>query len=231
LPQSRKLVNFCGIQTVIRWLNSILFSALLCFGATLGFAGAAIEGTVAIPPAKPVTVNARYQSKISGVIGQPSAPLAVVYLEGNFRGRGTTNISAKVIQQQFQFLPAVLPIQVGTTVEFPNLDDSYHNVFSYSKAKRFDLGRYRKDEKPAAITFDQAGTVKLFCEIHEHMRGTILVLNTPHFTRTDTNGDYRLERLPAGRFVLKAWLDDKTELKHDVELSERTLLRVDFPKP
>ena len=75
-----------------------------------------------------------------------------------------------MLQQHFQFLPAVLPVQTGTLVEFPNLDDSYHNVFSYSKAKRFDLGRYRKDEKPPAIVFDKPGAVKLYCEIHEHMR-------------------------------------------------------------
>ena len=114
-------------------------------------------------------------------------------------------------------------------VEFPNHDDLYHNVFSYSKTKRFDLGRYRKDEKPAAQLFDKPGVVKLNCEIHEHMRGIILVLDTPYFTKTDTNGHYRLESLPAGRFTLKAWLNEKITLQREVELDTGKILVVDFP--
>jgi hypothetical protein len=137
-------------------------------------------------------------------------------------------VTAAVVQEHFQFSPAVLPILVGTAVEFPNLDDSYHNVFSYSKAKRFDLGRYRKDEKPAAITFDKAGVIKLYCEIHPHMRATVLVLDTPHFTRTDTNGNFRLEHLPAGQFTLKVWLNEKTERERAVTLTDGAALRVDF---
>jgi hypothetical protein len=119
-------------------------------------------------------------------------------------------------------------VQTGTAVEFPNLDDSYHNVFSYSKTKRFDLGRYRKDEKPAAVVFDKAGVVKLYCEIHEHMRATILVLDTPHFTKSDTNRNFRLEHLPAGKFTVKAWLDEKTQLERAVELSDGATLQIDF---
>ena len=131
-------------------------------------------------------------------------------------------------QQNLKFLPAVLPVRKGTLVEFPNHDDFYHNVFSYSKPKRFDLGRYQKDEKPAAQLFDKAGVVRLNCEIHSQMRGTILVLDTPHFTRTDTNGNFRLENLPVGKFVLKAWLDEGHILERPVELRDGARLRVDF---
>ena len=133
-------------------------------------------------------------------------------------------------QRHFQFAPGILPIRTGTVVEFPNLDDGYHNVFSYSKPKRFDLGRYRKDEKPPSLVFDKPGVVKLFCEIHEHMRGTILVLDTPFFTKTDTAGGYRLEHLPGGKYTLKAWLDEKTVWEQPVELSDSDRLRVDFPR-
>ncbi len=121
-------------------------------------------------------------------------------------------------QHHAQFAPGVLPIQVGTTVEFPNLDDFYHNVFSYSKPKHFDLGRYRKDEQPATQLFDKPGVVTLHCEIHEFMRGTILVLDTPHFVRTDAAGRYRLSGLPAGHYLLKAWLNEKTTLEQPVDL-------------
>jgi hypothetical protein len=123
----------------------------------------------------------------------------------------------------------LVAVQRGAVVRFPNLDDEYHSVFSYSKTKSFDLGRYRKDEAPASITFDKPGVVKLYCEIHDHMRGTILVLDTPYFTKTDANGHYRLEALPAGRYVLKAWVDDETVHATPVELGDGAPLRVDFP--
>lgn len=191
---------------------------------------ATIEGTVKIgdrPPA-PATPP-RYQIKNDKAPVAPEAPAAVVYLDGTFSSAPATNAAVKLEQENFQFHPGLLPIRRGTTVEFPNKDDDYHNVFSYSKTKRFDLGRYRKDEKPASVVFDKAGVVKVYCEIHEHMRSTIVVLDTPYFTKTGTNGTYRLEHLPAGKFVLKAWLDEKTTLEQPVELKEGQNLRVDLP--
>jgi hypothetical protein len=110
-------------------------------------------------------------------------------------------------QKNIAFAPDLLPVLVGTAVDFPNLDDTYHNVFSYSKAKRFDLGRYRKDERPTTVVFDKPGVVTIHCEIHERMRGTILVLETPYFVKTDTTGRYRA-RLPSGRQTLGLRSDD-----------------------
>ena len=124
-----------------------------------------------------------------------------------------------------------MPIQVGTKVEFPNQEkDTYHNIFSYSPAKRFDLGRYRPDEKPVpSVVFDVAGLVTLRCDIHEHMRGLILVLATPHFVVTDESGHFRLSGLPAGHYTLKAWIDSRTTREHAVDLSSGSTLHVDFP--
>src|ERR1043166_2978751 len=186
----------------------VICCVLLWAHAAVALAEATIEGTVSLPKPKGEAIApSRYENKSPGKVAPPPALVAVVYLEGSFSSAtsATATVSAKVVQEHFQFSPAVLPVRVGTVVEFPNLDDSYHNVFSYSKPKRFDLGRYRKDEKPAAVVFDQAGVVRLYCEIHEHMRATILVLDTPYFTKTDTNGGFRLEHLPAGKFTVKAW--------------------------
>jgi hypothetical protein len=128
------------------------------------------------------------------------------------------------------FIPSLLPVRVGTKVEFPNLDDTYHNIFSYSPAKRFDLGRYRPDERPIPTqVFDKPGLVILRCDIHEHMRGLILVLNTPYFVMTDTNGHFRLDGLPAGRYTLKAWIDSRTTQEKSVELKNGETFHVDFP--
>jgi hypothetical protein len=115
-------------------------------------------------------------------------------------------------------------------VECPNLDDTYHDVFSYSAPKRFDLGRYRADEKPVpAQVFDVTGLVTLRCDIHEHMRGLILVLATPYFVVTDPAGRFRLGGLPPGRYVLKAWVDSQTTLARPVDLKADTVLQLDFP--
>src|SRR5207248_4334888 len=106
------------------------------------------------------------------------------------------------------FLPPLLPVQVGTAVEFPNLDDTYHNIFSYSPTKRFDLGRYRPEERPIpSVLFDVPGLVTLRCDIHEHMRGLILVLNTPYFVITDEGGRFRLSELSSVRYTLKARIE------------------------
>jgi plastocyanin len=154
----------------------------------------------------------------------------VVYLEGSFPK--PVNLPTKQItQKDLTFTPALLPVQAGTKVEFPNLEkDTYHNIFSYSPAKRFDLGRYRPDERPIPFqTFDVAGLVTLRCDIHEHMRGLILVLATPHFTVTDNNGHYRLSGLPPGHYTLKAWVDSRTTRQHPIDLTSGSTLHVDFP--
>lgn len=210
----------------------ILFPAICLILQAGAFGGATIEGTVALPPAttSPSAAAAKYQINTSGTVAKPEPPEAVVYLEGNFGAPAPKQGTVEVAQKNFQFAPGILVIQKGTKVEFPNKDDDYHSVFSYSKPKRFDLGRYRKDEKPAAQLFDKTGVVKLYCEIHEHMRGTILVVDTPHFAKTDPKGVYKLENLPAGKYTLKCFLDEKTTLEKPVELKDGETLKVDFAK-
>jgi len=205
--------------------------ALFC-GVTAGFANdAVIEGTVKLikPSAAPPPAQ-RYQSGSVQPAPPPPSPMAVVYLEGTFPASATNPPTVQLGQRKLQFETALLPVQKGTLVEFPNHDEVYHNVFSYSKTKRFDLGRYLKDEKPAAQRFDQPGVVNLYCEIHEHMRGSIVVLDTPYFVKTDTNGVFRLENLPVGKFTLKAWLNEKMPpYALPVELTPGAKLRVDLP--
>lgn len=211
----------------------VLGAVLLLLGQPDGAAqtGSTVEGTVSLPPPPPAArLNPRYSAQ-AGALLPPEPPTAVVYLEGappTAAGPQGTN-TVRMLQQGMQFSPGLVPVRTGTRVEFPNLDGFYHNVFSYSKARRFDLGRYLKDEKAPAVTFEQAGIVKLYCEIHEHMRGTIVVLDTPHFAKTDTNGVYRITGLPAGQFKLKAWIDEKLVREQSVELKPGETTRVNFP--
>ena len=212
--------------------NNLRLSLLAIFTLlpAVSFAQAVIEGRVELPKTRTAPVmTKRYEIVTKGGVVATNPPLAVVYLEGAF-SKPAAPATKQLPQKDFAFVPALLPLLVGTRVEFPNLDDTYHNIFSYSPAKRFDLGRYRPDEKPVpAQIFDVPGLVTLRCDIHEHMRGLILVLDTPHFAVTDAEGRFKLTGLPPGQYMLKAWVSSKTTLERPVELKNGATLRVDFP--
>ena len=193
-------------------------------------ASAVVEGRVELPKSHTAPVQAkRYEIVTKGGVLSTQPPLAVVYLDGAFPQLASLP-TKQIAQKDLTFVPALLPVRVGTKVEFPSFDDTYHNIFSYSPAKRFDLGRYRPDERPIPVqVFDKPGLVTLRCDIHEHMRGLILVLNTSHFVMTDTDGHFRLSGLPAGHYTLKAWIDSRTTREKPVELKNGQTLHVDFP--
>jgi plastocyanin len=191
-------------------------------------AQATAEGTVQLPkPSPDIGISQRYQADLP--IAPTNPPAAVVYLDTNHPAQSVTHATAQMAQKGMTFAPDLVAVLVGGTVEFPNLDDTYHNVFSYSKAKRFDLGRYRKDEKAASVLFDKPGAVTVHCDIHERMRGTVLVLETPYFVKTDAQGRYRLEHLPPGAYTLKAWVTERETRARPVDLKPGSVLHVDFP--
>src|SRR5256886_11310794 len=125
------------------WLNAvfpILPVALL--------ASATLEGRVELPKSHTAPVQAkRYEIVTKGGVLSTQPPLAVVYLDGAFPQPASLP-TKQVAQKDLTFVPALLPVPVGTKLEFPSYDDTYHNIFSYSPAKRFDLGRYRPEERP-----------------------------------------------------------------------------------
>jgi hypothetical protein len=107
-------------------------------------------------------------------------------------------------QRNETFVPHVLAIVAGTTVDFPNSDRIYHNVFSLSRAKSFDLGRYATG-KSKSVRFDRPGIVRVFCEIHSHMSAFILVFAHRYFAVTDDEGRFRIDNVPPGAYTLVAW--------------------------
>jgi plastocyanin len=213
------------------WYRSwLVLVALVGLMPEPSFAQATIEGRVELPKtsAAPVMIK-RYEIVTNGGIIATKPPLAVVYLEGSFPKRNST-AEKQIVQRDLNFVPAILPVQTGTKVAFPNLDDTYHNIFSFSPAKRFDLGRYRGDERPIpSVVFDVPGLVTVRCDIHEHMRALILVLDTPHFALSDAEGRFRLSGLPSGRYKLKAWLSSRVTLERPVELTGGSTLSVNIP--
>ncbi len=204
--------------------------AILILTAVLAHADSVIEGHVTLPAAKSTPVMAkRYEIVTKGGVLSTNPPVAVVYLEGNFP-KSAALPKHQIIQKDYVFQPSLLAVQTGTTVEFPNQDDTYHNVFSFSPAKRFDLGRHRPEDKPVpSQLFDKAGLITLRCDIHEHMRGIILVLDTPHYVISGTDGNFKLSGLPPGDYKLKTWIDSRTTLEKPVTLTGGAALKVNFP--
>jgi len=158
----------------------------------------------------------------------PEAWTAIVYLEdleGSLSASGRARPAA-IDQQRETFIPHLLPVRVGTRVEFPNSDSTFHNVFSLSKPKRFDLGRYPRGER-RSVVFDREGLVRVFCEIHSHMSALVLVLPHPYFATTDGSGRYQIADVPPGRYRLVAWNDRLRSRAREIEVGERDL-EVDF---
>jgi plastocyanin len=126
---------------------------------------------------------------------------------------------ATMDQRNEAFIPHVLAITVGTTVDFPNSDNTYHNVFSISKTKSFDLGHYAAG-RSKAIRFDRPGIVRVFCEIHSHMSAFILVFNHRYFAVTALDGRYQIGRVPAGRYTLNAWNEGAVRESRQITVPE-----------
>ena len=136
----------------------------------------------------------------------PDPRRAVVYLE---RGPAAAlesrePVRAQMDQRNETFLPHVLTIDQGTVVDFPNNDTTYHTVFSISKTRKFDLGRYARG-KSRSVRFDQPGVVRIFCDIHSHMSAFVLVFNHPYYAKAEADGRYRLDNVPPGTYTVSAW--------------------------
>lgn len=107
-------------------------------------------------------------------------------------------------QRELKFVPYVLPVAVGTTVDFPNNDKSWHNAYSKSEAKQFDLGLYSPG-KTRSVTFDKAGLARILCNVHPNMEAFVVVKEHPYFTAPDSRGNYRLDGVPLGKYRLQVW--------------------------
>jgi plastocyanin len=157
----------------------------------------------------------------------------VVYIDGPMTNHvvapGTTR---KVLtQKDAMFHPHILPICVGTTVEWPNEDGIFHNVFSVSEPKSFDLGLYKSEGKNAEVKrvpFDKTGRVDVFCSIHSDMHCVVLVLENTFFASTDSKGRYTLNDVPPGTYKLRAWHERLPPQTKVVTVTGTGELKVDF---
>jgi plastocyanin len=159
----------------------------------------------------------------------PDLLRSVVYLESAPRGAFETSEGGHAVMDQKNetFVPHILAITIGTTVDFPNSDRFYHNVFSLSKTKKFDLGRYPAGHSQA-VRFDRPGIVRVFCDIHSHMNAFILVFSHPFFALTDAEGRYRINDVPPGSYNLVAWNEGIASEPHPVTVPDGGIAELDF---
>ncbi len=140
----------------------------------------------------------------------------------------------KLEQKDKAFVPKLLVVPVGSTVEFPNSDAIFHNVFSVSKTNPFDLGLYKKP-KSSTHTFDKPGLVEVFCNIHQDMVAYIYVMNTPYYAITTTEGAFEIPNVAPGEYIMKGWHERAPKLfEQEVEVKaespEMSLTLTDDPE-
>jgi len=166
-----------------------------------------VKGTVTLPPD-------------SGAVKD-----VVVYLEGPI---GTpTPAKAIVDQKNMTFIPHVLPVTVGSSVEFRNSDDVLHNVFSNSPTQQFDVGMFGHGDA-RSVTFTKPGVVELRCNVHPSMHAYIVVLENNYFTSPDDRGLYQITGIPAGRYKLRAWHESLPPIETWANLDDAALRSIDL---
>jgi len=209
-------------------LTSFVVAAILCPAAD-AVANGAIIGRVEVSRA--TTVERRPDvAQLGATIARDPAPApAVVYLEVAPRRAFEQGEPRRAVMDQRNetFVPGVLAITTGSTVDFPNSDRIYHNVFSLSRPARFDLGRYAVG-RSKSVRFDRAGIVRVFCDIHSHMSAYILVFNHPFFAVADAEGRYRIDNIPAGTYSVVAWHQGTTTVPQSVTVPDTGATEIDF---
>jgi plastocyanin len=218
----------------------LLRTILLIFASVALTQAAEIEGTLQIErklTKRKVTPTAGlYQRGVAVDLGADAVkdPLAwershvVVYIEGDLRA--TPTAAASIEQRDRRFVPDLVTVPAGSSVSFPNFDPIFHNVFSLSKPKSFDLGNYPKGQS-RTVMFPKAGVVFVYCHLHPNMSATILVTPNQWSTVANADGRFSLKGLPAGKYTIVAWHKSAGTFKQTIEVSDNAPAHVHFIIP
>jgi plastocyanin len=175
-----------------------------------------------------------YPTRSVGTHDTQSAPdqikNVVVYLTGAADRGMPAPMRAELRQEHETFVPHVLAVTRGSTVDFPNDDPIFHNVFSLSSAATFDLRRYPQGQSRSQ-QFTKAGIVKVYCHIHSHMSATILVLDQPYFAVPQQDGTFELRNVPPGEYTVVGWHERVGERRTTVHVDAGKLSRVEISLP
>ena len=194
-------------------LSALLFSTAASAADVAAKVGI-VKGTVTIAgkPTSDVVVS---------VEGVPQAKLET-------RNAKLKTPKAVMDQRDLKFIPTTLAVVVGSSVEFPNHDKSWHNVYSKGGAKDFDLGLYAPG-KSRSVTFDKPGVDRILCNAHPNMEAFIVVKEHPFFATADMKGNYRIDAIPLGKYRITVWHPELGTTEAGVELvREGQVSAIDF---
>jgi plastocyanin len=197
-----------------RALLSLAALAVAALGTPRAFAGS-VQGLILLGPAD---LAIHDKSKPNPYVGQITAAsqtaadaaavdttYGVAWISDAAQDPAPAPAPARMDQLGQKFVPRILAIVAGQTVEFHNSDNVYHNIFSYSPPKKFDLGRYPKG-KSRSVTFVKPGAVQVYCDIHSDMRGDIVVTPSRQFGMVGPSGRFRIDDVAPGKHTIKVWL-------------------------
>lgn len=186
----------------------------------------ALAAVVAL--AGPRAVAAPEAEALSGHASASGKPMAdvVVWLDAPSAPRPRERRFV-VHQRNMEFVPRVLAAPVGSTVELPNDDRVFHNVFSFTNGKPFDLGLYPTGASKR-ITLDRAAVNRLYCNIHPHMGAYIVAVDSPYYATSDRTGSFTIADVPAGRYTYHAWRSGAETLSATVLVGDGQPLEISW---
>src|SRR5665213_2204809 len=220
------------------WIR--LTSAVLL--ATAVLAGADVHGTIIIEhklTRRNVTASAgMYQRGAAVELGADGEEDALafershvaIYIEGAPAATAPGVVKASIEQRDRRFAPDLVVIPAGSAVSFPNFDPIFHNVFSLSKVKRFDLGNY-PDRQSRTVTFPAPGLVAVYCHLHSNMSATIVVAPNRWATKSDGKGGFTLPDVPAGTYSVVAWHKTAGTFRKTIVIGEKNDVDLSFTLP
>ena len=218
--------TLCALAAVSVW------SPRASAGASTSDRTGRIEGTVTlVSPGGPALQSGAYPSRrVTRPAPAPSELANVVVSIKDAPAALTEATRTTIAQREESFVPRVAAVTRGSTVEFPNFDPYFHNVFSLSRGGSFDLGRYPRGESRAR-TFTRPGLVKVYCHLHSDMSATIVVFDHPYYAVPAQDGSFVLAGVPGGRYRLAAWHERIGESISAVDVKPGGTARVTFVLP
>lgn len=226
MPSDRNRAAYRGRGLGMSAAAGVLACLALLQPAPIHAQTGSVSGTVTLePPPPPRRTANRYPGGASQAETVQRVP-ALVYVVGTVGGSTRPPSRREMVQQDTAFAPAAVFVPVGGTVDFPNADPFFHNVFSYSSSKRFDLGRYPQGQAKS-VSFEEPGVVSVLCEVHDKMRGVILVTENRHHAVVAEDGSYRIDGLPAGEHRVVFWSVDHEAEEHIVSVRPGQTVRMD----
>jgi plastocyanin len=220
-----------------RLASFLAIAAAACLAARPG--GAApraagrVEGRVviSIPVAAPAP-SAAYAPRRVAPAPANGSELAnvIVFVKNAPKSPALAPLRVSILQQNETFVPRTVAITAGSTVDFPNGDPFFHDVFSLSRAGSFDLGSYPKG-KSKAQQFKHAGLIKVYCHIHSHMTASIMVFDHPWFVIPAADGTFAIDDVPAGTYAVSAWHERIGESTQQVAIEAGKPAQIQFSLP